>query len=250
MFFSTKMPFSCTLILFCACFCTITSYGKTYKFSAIEKLPDQAVAIIVMAEVYQQLGLRLEVEMMPGLRAQKAANDGLVDGEIMRIFSYGDETPNVIRVPTPFYTVKTVAYINHKSKIDIRDKSDLIDYKIVIVRGVKHTDVITKDLPGHNIKMMSEPESIMAYLQKGRADIALTNPLEGELAIKKLGYIDLVLIDHPLASFPLHHYVHKRNANLVPLIDLKLKQLIKNGEMSVLLQKAEIQIIQDWLEME
>lgn len=236
-----------TLFLFFSV--TLTSVNlkaEDYLFSAIEKLPDQAVAAIVMAEVYRQLGLNLDVAFMPGLRAQKSASLGYVDGEVMRIFSYGDETPNVLRIPTPFYNVKTVAYVNKGSNIIIRNKQHLGRYTVAIVRGVKHTDSVTKHLHRKNVKLLNDPQTMINFLMHGRADVALTNPLEGMLALKSLGADNLELVQEPLATFPLYHYVHKRHAEIVPLLDSKVLELKRNNELERLFRQSEQQIIDGW----
>lgn len=222
------------------------SYAEKFTFSAIENLPDQAIGVLVMKEVYKQLGHELDVRLMPGLRAQESANNGVVDGEVMRIFAYGDQTPNVIRVPTPYYSVKTVAYRLKGSDVDVKSKDDLNRYKSIIVRGVKHTDKITRNIDNKNVKVIDNPEAMMRFLNKGRAQLALTNPLEGDLVIKKLGYNSLELIEPPLAELPLYHYVHKDHAELVPLIDQKLIELKANGQLDVLLEKSEEVVLNNW----
>lgn len=222
------------------------SYAEKFTFSAIENLPDQAIGVLVMKEVYKQLGHELDVRLMPGLRAQESANNGVVDGEVMRIFAYGDQTPNVIRVPTPYYSVKTVVYRLKGSDVDVKSKDDLNRYKSIIVRGVKHTDKITRNIDNKNVKVIDSPEAMMRFLNKGRAQLALTNPLEGDLVIKKLGYNSLELIEPPLAELPLYHYVHKDHAELVPLIDQKLIELKANGQLDVLLEKSEEVVLNNW----
>jgi hypothetical protein len=130
-------------LIFVVHLCCKAIQNKTYKLSAIEALPEQAGAADVMSEVYKQLGYHFELEYMPGLRVQRAANNGKVDGENRRMCSYGNETSNVIRVPAPFYEVQTVAYIQRCSELNITDKSDIQGHRIAIIRVVKHSDLMT-----------------------------------------------------------------------------------------------------------
>lgn len=222
------------------------SYAEKYTLSAIENLADQAIGALILKEIYQQLGHELDVRFMPGLRAQQSANDGVVDGEVLRIYAYGDQTPNVIRVPTPYYAIKTVVYRRKGSDVDVKSKDDLSRYKSVIVRGVKHTDIITRNVDRKNISVLDSPEAMMRFLHKDRAQLAVTNLLEGNLVIKKLGYNNLERIEPPLAYLPLYHYIHKDHAELVPLIDQKLIELKINGQFDVLLEKYEEEVLSSW----
>ena len=94
-------------------------------FASIQGLVEQKVGAIVLPKVYARLGYKVEIKPLPGKRAQKSANMGTVDGEIMRIFAYGEETPNTIRVPTPYYELETTAFARRGSGVEIKNKSDL-----------------------------------------------------------------------------------------------------------------------------
>ncbi len=223
-----------------------TADAEKFVFSAIDKLPDQAVGIIVITEIYRQIGHDLNVLLMPGLRAQQSANSGAVNGEVMRIFAYGEQTPNVVRVPTSFYSVKTVAYKLKGNDINVQTKEDLIHYKSVIVRGVRHTEKITRAIDRQNVHFTDSPEAMMRFIQAGRAQLALTNPLEGMLLVKNFGFTDLELIGPTLAYEPLYHYVHKDHVELVPLINQKLQELKASGELDILVRKSEAEVISNW----
>ena len=149
-------------------FCSYAN-STTFTYASIEKLPEQVISARVMTAIYDELGYGLVVKEMPGLRAQESANSGSVDGEIARIHAYGEQTPNVIRVPTPYYSLKTVAYSIDGSSIKVANKDDLNRYKSVIVRGVKHTDKITQDVDPKKVKVMDNAEAMMKFLHKGRA---------------------------------------------------------------------------------
>ncbi len=84
-------------------FCLLSSkcLGANFDFVSIEKLVEQEVGRVIIPKIYSKLGIEITITPMPGKRAQQMANSGIKDGEIMRIYSYGNETPNTIRVRTP-----------------------------------------------------------------------------------------------------------------------------------------------------
>jgi ABC-type amino acid transport substrate-binding protein len=89
------------------------------------------------------------VTPFPGNRAQYAADSGMQDGEIMRIATYGNEALNTIRVPTPYYYLETMPFVLKNSDIVINSKQDLAQYRVAKIRGVKHTNNITKGLKNY-----------------------------------------------------------------------------------------------------
>ena len=88
---------------------------------------------------------------------------------------------------------------------------------------------------------------MMKFLDKGRADVALTNTVDGNLIIKKLGYTQIIPIDKPLAVLDLFTYIHQDHKDLVPKVDAMIKKMKANGEMKALVKKAEAQVIENIL---
>ncbi len=85
---------------------------------------------IVLTQVYKNIGINITISPLPGKRAQYVANAGIKDGEIMRIWTYGDENPNTIRVPSPYYYLETMPFVSKKSDISILKKEDLAKYRL------------------------------------------------------------------------------------------------------------------------
>ncbi|GLT17602.1 ABC transporter substrate-binding protein [Vibrio zhanjiangensis] len=223
-----------------------STHAEEYTFASIENLPEQVISAKIMTEIYGQLGDYIEVKPLPGLRAQSAANAGKVAGEIARIWGYGDQTPNVIRVPTAYYSLKTVGYALSNSGIKINNKQELNRYKVVIIRGVKHTAEITQDMKKSNIEIVDSPDFMMQSVSSGRAQIALTNPLLGRLLAQKLGENKIELVGPPLAKLELYHYIHKDHAELVPIINKKIIELRDSGELDTMIAKYEAEVLSSW----
>jgi polar amino acid transport system substrate-binding protein len=159
----------------------------------------------------------------------------------MRIFSYGIENSTVIRVPTPYYYLETMAFVRKDSDIIINNAEDLTSYNIVKVCGVKHTDNITKGLD--NLHDLNNTKQIMIFLDKGKANIALTNTINGKAVIKELNLKNLTAFEHPLASLALFHYIHKRHELIVPMVDGVIKKMRDAGELKILIEKTELAIL-------
>lgn len=208
-----------------------------FHFASIQFLIEQEVGRIVLAQIYKNVGLNIDISPLPGDRAQFVARSGNKDGEIMRIWTYGEENESLIRVPTSYYYLETMPFVIKGRKILIRKATDLGNYKLAKVRGVKHTNNITKGLT--DVYEMNSTENIFKLLRSGRVDIALTNTLDGNLVSKRLGYDDIQPLATPLAKLPLYHYIHKKNKHLVPIIDKEIKRLKISGVLEQLIADAE-----------
>lgn len=218
-----------------------TLLADKYEFASIEYLIEQEIGRIILPQIYQNIGIDINVIPLPGQRAQFEANVGKKDGEIMRIWTYGNENSKSIRVPTPYYYLETMAFILKDSQISIQQKDDLAKYRLAKVRGVKHTNNITVGFT--DVYDMNSTENMFKMLNQGKVDVVLTNTLDGNLVLKRLGFENIVPIEKPLAVLPLYHYIYEDHDVLVPLVDKEIIRLIKNGQLEKLLNLAEQKII-------
>ncbi len=217
------------------------SLADHYNFASIELLIEQQVGHIVLTQIYKNIGIDISISPLPGKRAQHVANSGIKDGEIMRIWTYGNENANTIRVPTPYYYLETMPFVLRKADISILNKKDLAKYRLTKIRGVKHTNNITKGLT--NIYEMSSTEEMFKLLLSGKVDVVLTNTSDGNLAVERLGLSNVVSMKKPLIRLSLYHYIHKSNKGLVQLVDKEILRMKNNGELATLIIQAEKSVI-------
>lgn len=213
---------------------------NSYEFSSIEHLVEQEVGRLVLTQIYKNIGIDINITPLPANRAQYNAIHGHSAGEIMRIWSYGIENPTTIRVPTPYYYLETMPFVIKGKNVSINVPADLQRYKLAKVRGVKHTDNITQGLP--KVYVTNSTEKMFKLLKSGRVDVVLTNTLDGNLVLKKLGYTNIIAMDKPLAVLPLYHYIFHKHKALVPLVDKEIIRLKSNGELEALIIQAEREV--------
>jgi len=216
--------------------------AQDYRFVSINYLAEQEIGRIVLPQIYKNIGLDISITPYPGKRAQNEAAKGTdYHGEIMRIFSYGNENTNTIRVPTPYYYLETMAFVKTNSPLTILNAEDLKDKKIAKVRGVKHTNNITSGLS--NVYNSNTTEHILKQVETGYVDVALTNTIDGKLILKERGITGVKATGVPLATLALYHYIHIDNAHLVSKIDNEIKRLKQTGELAKMIKDAEATIL-------
>ncbi|BEU03942.1 ABC transporter substrate-binding protein [Agarivorans sp. OAG1] len=228
-------------LVFCFLFCSSVFAEGPYKYAAIEHLFEQKVGIVVLTAIYKKLGLSIEVNPLPAKRAQLEASNGMLDGEVMRIWSYGEQNPQLVRVPTPYYSLNTTAFYLSERALAISTLSDLERYKLVVVRGVKHTADVTAN---HKyVEQLSSTDKLLSFVHRGRADVALTNKVDGLVASKRLKLNEHIAYSAPLAVFPLYHYIHERERHLVAKVDEVIQAMLRSGELAQVIEQAEQQAL-------
>ncbi|MBC8158609.1 MAG: hypothetical protein ISR44_03075 [Rhodospirillales bacterium] len=63
---------------------------------------------LLYTEAFGRLGLEFEYQQLPARRASVLSDRGNVDGELSRVYSYGDNHPNLIRVEEPLYMARSL----------------------------------------------------------------------------------------------------------------------------------------------
>ncbi|WP_018693297.1 substrate-binding periplasmic protein [Algicola sagamiensis] len=234
-------------LIFCICVFSSTACfaaQRHYHFASIEKLVEQQVGKIVLPKVYAKLNINITISPLPGKRAQLDAVSGRKDGEIMRIWSYGEENPNMVRVPTAYYSLETMPFFLKNRGIQIQSRQDLLNYSLVKVRGVKHTNNITEGMK--NVSDVNNTEEMFLLITQGLADIALTNTLDGKLRLSRLENHQIIYPKNPLVVLKLYHYLNPKHKQLASSIDEEIQKMFASGEMKAIIQKAEQSVIQSY----
>ena len=234
-----------SMLFFCLYFLAHYSFGQTLHFVSIEHLVEQEIGAVVLPHIYQKLGINIIITPLPGLRAEHHAATGKVDGEIMRIYTYGNENPGLIRVATPYFQLETMTFTRADRGIRISSKAELANYSIAKIRGVKHTNNITVGL--QNVTDVDGTIALIKLVNDGLVDVALTNTIDGMLAIHDLN-LDTVVVpgSQILAKLDLYHYLHQDHKHLAEEVDGVIREMKASGELDKLLQHATQRILKGY----
>ena len=161
--------------------------------------------------VYRRIGYSVSFSDYSGRKAIFQANEGVTDGETMRIGGLESKYPNLVAVPTPILTLKTRAYT---IKIDrpVNSIEDIKDLRLGIVRGIIMMEELTQGLD----PLRSSTTKVMfRQLEKGKIDVALAGDVTGGLELlRSFPESPIHVVGEPLKSTYLHHYLHRRNGKL------------------------------------
>jgi len=231
-----------TLKAFALLTLSTSAFSAHYNYVSIEGLIEQRIGEGIMTNLYERLGHTVTITATSGKAAEAAATSGEKDGEIMRIWAYGENNLTTKRVPTPYYSLETMGFVKGNS-IQVKDKEELNNYRIGLIPGVKHTDNITKGVDESKITKFANTNEMMLALDAGKIDVALTNTVDGYIVIGELGLKDINKFKKPLAVLDLYHYVHESKADIIPSVNNLIIEMNKSNELSELIQKIETKVI-------
>ncbi len=181
----------------------------------------------IITEAYRRIGVEIILKSYPGQRALMQANDSITDGVLARISGLEKKFPSLVRVSVPVGAVEMVVFTKNV-EFAVNGWDSLKPYKIVLVRGVKFAE---KNTVGMKRSILSTHEQLFLMLNEGRADIAVSPYRIGQHHIKKLGITGIRALSPPIDVTFLYHYIHKRNAALIPKLTTVLGKMDKDGEI-------------------
>ncbi len=196
------------------------------EFTAIEKSSYATISKRVLKVAYDRLGIDMVAVDLPAERAIYGANEGKVDGELYRIKNVHLKYKNLIMVPIPIGIMEGVAITTQKD-LSIDKWESLSSHRTCIRNGVKFAEAGTREFDTISV---NSNKQLFGMLGKNRCDVII---------IARLTSIPLVLdfikeennqtYQSTLQTYPLFHYLHKKNADVVPKLVKVLKEMEEEG---------------------
>lgn len=193
--------------------------------SAIKGSINTLISADVMTEAYRRIGVEIAVEEYPAKRALFFANEGKVDGELFRIADMEIEYPNLIRVPVVINHLDAMVYTK-SANFTLNGWASLKPYKIGIRRGVKFSERGTR---GMDTVAVNSNKALFEILDAGKVDIIVISRTNGLAISNKFKKTDIKLLEAPIESYPMYHYLHSKNKHLLLRLQTALQAMEKEG---------------------
>ena len=208
--------------------------NKTLQVSTLlEPDPATTIAQRILDEAYRRLGLNLAVRYLPGERSLRSANNGEMDGELYRKLGMEREYPNLIIVPVPLLTYEIVIFTNGTS-FPVSGWESLRPFTIGYVKGIK---IVEQNTVGMKTEIAATMRQAFLKMSLGRSDVVVANRASGLAVLKEMKMSDITVLNPPLATFPVFHYLNKKHQALVPKLTAVLQQMQKDKTIESI-QKA------------
>lgn len=210
--------------------------AEVLAIAATNKGGGGGVAALLLDEIYRRAGLRMQVLVVPGARATMMALSGEVDGELIRIPTYGQHYARLLRVDPAYYRVSVRAYSLPARNALVHSREDLQHYSVGAIRGMLYGMDLTERHPA--LTLTQNSLQMFRMLQAGRLDVVLSSSIAARTSAGRLGLRDLV--ESPeLVRLELHHYLHLRHQELAPRLGDVIRRMKASGELERLTLQYE-----------
>lgn len=215
-----------------------SAFADTEKNLVISRLGhgDGDLAIsYVLEKIYERIGYQISFADYQGRESLEKANAGVTDGENMRRPGLSPDYPNLIQLSFPHVDLRFRVYTKREAGF-LPTIDSWKDKKIGIEKGVFISEEITQGL---NPALFNSVGELFEQLDVGNVDVVIATDLIGGLEVLK-NFPNRKIRTHgpALKVVSLFHYVHKRHADLVPLLNKEIELLRKNGELDNLYRDA------------
>ncbi len=211
------------------------AHAQTLTFSTIDKAKFKTSIISIMTQAYARLGVDINIVALPVQRAIISADQGEYDGELFRIKDMERHFPNMVMVDIPCYWVDVFAYVRTEDQFKVNGwKSIPRNYTLAAQFGLKYMERI---IQSHSLKAVFVKDTVQAFklLISGNANLAVAANSFGEQIVGEQRMTNLVRLSPAIDRVEFCHYLHKKNARLVPKIKAVLQAMHIDGSMDAYL---------------
>lgn len=181
----------------------------------------------LLAAVFLELGMDVEILVYPAAseRSLLNANEGIDDGQALRVAGLEHLYPNLIQVPEPVIMNDFVA-LSMRHRFATPGWGALKPYTVSYIIGWK---IFEANVPPGTLRTtVREAEQLFTLLARDRVDVVLYERWQGLAQARRSG-LRVQAMEPPLLSTPMYMYLHKKHAALVPRVAQALARLKRNG---------------------
>lgn len=179
-------------------------------------------------EAFRRNGVDVTIQSLPGERALINANEGIDDGDGLRILELNTDSdyPNLVRVPEKIIDVDFVVFTNGLD-ISIDGWQSLTPYSVGIVWGWK---ILERNIVNtQSLVKVKTPRLLMQLLKNNRTELIVVERLTGLAIVREPHFRGLKVIEPPLVSKSLYLYLHRKHETLVPKVAHSLRDMKRDG---------------------
>ncbi|MBF0126812.1 MAG: transporter substrate-binding domain-containing protein [Magnetococcales bacterium] len=233
---------ACAVWLFC-CLCgNRTDASETLSLVVSDAMPvyanpERTGLLDRMAHaLFRRLDHPVRITRLPSERALQLIGQEQADGDLFRIAGLENRFPFLIMVPEPWLSVRFVAF-TLRPELLISSWQDLLPLHVAFVRGWQ---VFETRLPqARTITRTDDSRQLFDLLKRHRVDAILYDDLQGEFLKQSMGVSDARVAGGPLLESPIHAYLHRKHADLVPRITAELSRMKQDGTWKKIMTTVE-----------
>jgi polar amino acid transport system substrate-binding protein len=188
----------------------------------------------ILKEAYARIGISVTTQEFPGERAMRESNSGRLDGEVNRIRGIEKKYTNLRIVPVAINALRGMVF-SKNPRLKIQKWDDLKHYIIGLRKGAKYAEYGTA---GMNVLPATTNTMVFKMLERDRVDVAISTALEGSVTIRALGLKEVSMVEIPMVTLDLFHFLNRKHEDLIPQITRALEAMNREGRIAEIRKKA------------
>ena len=182
---------------------------------------------LLIGEIFQRAGSAGRINRYPraSARSIQMADNGIDDGEALRINGQEGKHPNLVRVPEVILVNNFVGY-STPGKIKIEKFEDLKPYSVGHIIGWWIFQKNLEEVP--KVTTVKSADQLFSLLRLQRLDVALYEKWQGLWVARSLG-VPVMVHTPSLAQVEMFMYLHKKHTGLVPKVATALAGMKQDG---------------------
>lgn len=194
--------------------------------------PDgKGMADRIVQEALKRSGHEGKILYMPSERSITNANEGVVDGEFLRIAGIESIYSNLVMIPEDICENSFAAFTMDQ-KVRLSGWKSLKQYDVGYINGWKILE--TNAANAKSIFRVKDDTALFELLKSGRVDLVLFEGLRGKNFIDKNGINGVRQLQPALATRKMYLYLHKKHVELIPEITSALKSMKRDGTVQMI----------------
>ncbi|MBT3989761.1 MAG: transporter substrate-binding domain-containing protein [Rhodospirillaceae bacterium] len=181
----------------------------------------------ILKEAYARIGIVITTKEFSGERALRESNSGRLDGEVNRIRGIDKNYKNLRIVPVAINALKGTVFTK-LPELKIRKWQDLKSLTIGLRLGAKFAEYNTQ---GMRVISAATNKMVFRMLDRDRVDVVISTALEGTITKMKLELKGISMVEPPLVTLDLFHFLHKDHEDLLPRITAALKAMEREARI-------------------
>jgi hypothetical protein len=211
--------------------------------------PVQRWFLKLYTEALNRMGITLRYRIMPPKRASTYTDQGILDGELSRVYDYNTKHPNLIRVEE-HHLLSVFSAFAIDPTITLKGWESLNDtnYKVEYRRGIKKSaDNLKSRIPPERRSEISSISDGVGKLLIGRSDIFIDSE-DGVFDYLKTAEFQRMSQDRGvmvgkvgvMETVTSHFWLHKKHRELAPQLSRILGDMKKEGLFDLYLEQLDL----------
>lgn len=207
------------------------AHGRVLELSAADASPYSApdgsgVADRIVREAFRRAKVSVRVLYAPSERSLVNANEGIVDGEYLRVAGLEKKYPNLVMVPESICEYEFTAFARDPG-IRVKGWKSLRPYNVGYITGWK---ILEENVTGvKSLTTVRNEDALFELLGSGRVDLVIFERFRGESHLRRMGSVGIRPLSPPLARREMHLYLNREHESVVPRVARALRQMKRDG---------------------